>query len=301
MSGIQNAFGFMRGAGVVKGSQSYTTTGTYTWVAPTGVTKVSVLVIGGGAPGGSAITFSCGCSGTTYYYNGRGGGAGGTGYINNFTVVPGNSYTVRVGIGGCSPTNSFFKGNCTIYATYGCGICGGNGFGPCVVGFVGGQGGCNSLRTTSANYTGAGGGGTSFGTLTSCRGRGGTNSLAPFTYGYAGTCGGASGGASGSLAAGAGSNGGGGGGIGLFGRGSSGASACCISQGGNAGSSGTNGSNGTSTSRSGSGGSYGGGGGGGANRSGGFLNSGGSGASGAVRIVWPGCSRTFPSTCVGNP
>jgi hypothetical protein len=28
---------------------------------------------------------------------------------------------------------------------------------------------------------------------------------------------------------------------------------------------------------------------------------GGSGASGAVRIVWPGNTRTFPSTCVGSP
>jgi hypothetical protein len=25
------------------------------------------------------------------------------------------------------------------------------------------------------------------------------------------------------------------------------------------------------------------------------------GAGGAVRIVWPGCSRRFPSTCVGTP
>jgi hypothetical protein len=25
------------------------------------------------------------------------------------------------------------------------------------------------------------------------------------------------------------------------------------------------------------------------------------GGSGAVRIVWPGCSRSFPSTCVGSP
>jgi hypothetical protein len=28
---------------------------------------------------------------------------------------------------------------------------------------------------------------------------------------------------------------------------------------------------------------------------------GGAGGSGAVRIVWPGCSRQFPSTCVGSP
>jgi hypothetical protein len=29
--------------------------------------------------------------------------------------------------------------------------------------------------------------------------------------------------------------------------------------------------------------------------------SGGNGGSGAVRIVWPGSSRTFPSTSVGSP
>jgi hypothetical protein len=39
----------------------------------------------------------------------------------------------------------------------------------------------------------------------------------------------------------------------------------------------------------------------------GIAHSGGSSSavcgvgSGAVRIVWPGCSRSFPSTCVGSP
>jgi hypothetical protein len=31
------------------------------------------------------------------------------------------------------------------------------------------------------------------------------------------------------------------------------------------------------------------------------VNNGGVGGSGAVRIVWPGSTRTFPSTCVGSP
>ena len=31
------------------GQQEYTTPGTYTWVAPAGVTKVSIVAIGGGA------------------------------------------------------------------------------------------------------------------------------------------------------------------------------------------------------------------------------------------------------------
>jgi hypothetical protein len=26
-----------------------------------------------------------------------------------------------------------------------------------------------------------------------------------------------------------------------------------------------------------------------------------SGGSAAVRIIWPGCSRYFPSTCAGSP
>jgi hypothetical protein len=29
--------------------------------------------------------------------------------------------------------------------------------------------------------------------------------------------------------------------------------------------------------------------------------SGGAGANGGVRIVWPGSTRRFPSTCVGTP
>jgi hypothetical protein len=33
-----------------------------------------------------------------------------------------------------------------------------------------------------------------------------------------------------------------------------------------------------------------------------FIHGGnGGGASGAVRIVWPGNTRQFPSTCVGSP
>ena len=69
---------------VVTGQQAYTSAGTYTWVAPTGVTKVSAVAVGGGASG---------------KYNGSGGG-GGLAYINNYSVTPGSSYTVVVGGGG---------------------------------------------------------------------------------------------------------------------------------------------------------------------------------------------------------
>ena len=66
------------------GQQAYTTAGTYSWVAPSGVTSVSVVTVGGGA-GGSLW--------------GSGGG-GALAYTNNITVVPGNSYSVIVGANG---------------------------------------------------------------------------------------------------------------------------------------------------------------------------------------------------------
>jgi len=45
MSGIlQGAFQNLRSFTSVTGQQAYTSSGTYTWVAPAGVTKVSVIV-----------------------------------------------------------------------------------------------------------------------------------------------------------------------------------------------------------------------------------------------------------------
>jgi hypothetical protein len=57
--------------------------------------------------------------------------------------------------------------------------------------------------------------------------------------------------------------------------------------------------NGTAPNASGAGngGAYGGGGGGG--YAGGSI-AGGTGKNGAVRIIWPGTTRSFPSTCTGN-
>jgi hypothetical protein len=66
------------------GQQAYTTPGTYSWVAPLGVTSVSVVTVGGGGGGG----------GSPSYY--KGGGGGGLGYKNNISVTPGASYTVVV-------------------------------------------------------------------------------------------------------------------------------------------------------------------------------------------------------------
>jgi hypothetical protein len=51
------------------GSQSYTCSGTYTWVAPAGVTTVSVVAIAGGGGGGSRP-----CQGSLNSSAGSGGG-----------------------------------------------------------------------------------------------------------------------------------------------------------------------------------------------------------------------------------
>jgi Fibronectin type III domain len=108
---------------------------------------------------------------------------------------------------------------------------------------------------------------------------------------------------------------GGGGGVGLFGQGASGASGLSrdpaggSSAGGGGGSGGANGSSGLASSfgganngTGGNGGDYGGGGGGRRYAYGsGTGVVAGNGGSGAVRVVWPGSTRQFPTTCVGTP
>ena len=79
-------FGFGAGAGVTPpGSQSYTTAGAYSWVAPAGITSVSIVAVGGGGFAGK--NYNCCCS----WYGRNGGAGGGLGYKNNLTVTPGNS------------------------------------------------------------------------------------------------------------------------------------------------------------------------------------------------------------------
>ena len=86
---------------------TYTTTGSYTWAAPLGVTSVSVVVVGGGGGGGSG--------------NGSGGGGGALTYVNNLSVVPGINYKLQVGVGGAVDTDgtaSWFGPSNTIADAY---------------------------------------------------------------------------------------------------------------------------------------------------------------------------------------
>lgn len=81
--------------------QAYTAPGTYTWTVPAGVTRVSLVGVGGGGGGTQSNT----------------GGSGGSGasltYVNNFSVIPGETYTVVVGAGGSPGTAFGFTGGDT--------------------------------------------------------------------------------------------------------------------------------------------------------------------------------------------
>ena len=339
---------------VAPGSQSYTTAGTYTWVAPAGVTKVSVVTVGAGGNG------RCGC--TSSSQGGYGGGGGALAYKNNISVTPGNSYTVVVANYSLASypyvvAISYFCSTSVVAA--GSGHAGLGAFGNCnygaggVVyagtGYSGGHGGyqCSSNPgTASFLRPGTGGGGS--GGYSGSGGKGtGYNSY------YSGYCccvthenvslstgGSGGGGGGGGMFYSSSTAGGGGGGVGILGQGSSGAAggggqgstngqlcawgtpvpvywgasgyrfySCAyntIAMGGGGGSGGANGYCGNAcrscflTSHT-NGGNYGGGGGGGATSTYQNTYQGGLGGVGAVRIIWPGNTRSFPSTCTGSP
>ncbi len=245
---------FTGGAGEVpRGESVYSAPGTFSWTCPDGVTSVSVVCVGGGS-GGS---------------NFSGGGGGALAYKNNFTVTPGNSYTVAVGKGGkgglpgynppdLSGGQSYFNSTSTVKAAGGYS----NAYGGNYTGDGGGNGG-------NGNFSNTGGGG-----------------------GYSGQGGGSNGAASGGSGQ-KGGYGGGGGGVGLLGTGSTGSGDGSGGSGGESADQSYGGSNGGT--RSGMGGTHGGGGGGATSQGYGY------GADGAVRIIWPGDTRQFPSTDCGTP
>ena len=265
----------------IAGQQAFTSAGAFSWTAPSGVTSVSVVCIGGGGGGQSS-------GGSSY---GGGGGGAALRYLNNYTVTPGSNYTVVVGAGGASDSDggdSYFINPSTVR--------GGGGHSPNNIGDVGafgsttgGNGGGLGGRGAEGNDEGANpGGGGGAGGYSGQGGDGGGYSRT-FTDGAGGAGGG-------------GKGGGGGGGTGILGQGANGQAG----QGGEAGGGyaggegGSGGNDGQAGNQNvggvggtgGTGGSPGGGGGGGQNGG----KPGGAGANGAVRIIWPGNLRSFPST-----
>jgi len=181
-------------AGAAPGEAIFTTTGSNTWVAPDGVTSVSVVAIGAGGRN---------------YNNGAAGSGAGLGYKNEITVTPGDSYTVYVGAARTGPDpgeDSYFINTSTVKGgggNYGVGystIPGGT-----FVGDGGGNGGVGG--GSDGSYFGGGGGAGGY-SGTGGAGAYGNNS----TNGGSGAGGGGGGGFSRK----------GGGGVGIFGQGSSG-------------------------------------------------------------------------------
>ena len=263
-------------------SLSYTSPGSYCFVTPAGVTSVSAVTVGGGEGGGhGSFVGSCCCAHPD-------GGFSGTGamlrYVNNISVTPTVSYSVYVA-GGGTPNNwggsSYFKNSSTVLAQGG--KC--NAYLPSYPGVGSGGNGGNICHICASGLGGGGGGGAGGYT-----GNGGAG------YQGAGTGAAGSGGGGGGGGKTATSTGGGGGGVGLFGQGSNG-SGGVVGGGGSGGSSGAN----SGTTKGGNGGGYGGGGGGGWGCNGGCGAAGGYGGAGAVRVIWPGSSRSFPSSSVGSP
>ncbi len=291
---------------IAQGQEAFTTAGTYSWVAPSGVTSISVVTVGGGGSGAAGV----GDPGQPFFgLPAIGGGGGGSlQWQNNIPVTPGNSYTVVVGAGGTGvfSTSAGNSGNPSYFnATSGTNFCyapgGGGGQLSAATAQTaagssngtgtsgGGRGGGSQFSSGNGGRNGAGGaGGYQAGSSTASFGR----AAAAFANGFDGENGGGGGGA------GQGNNTYmAGGGVGLLGQGTSGAGGTSGSPVGKGGSSGSDG--GQTTNNGGTGGAYGGGGGGTLDASNGVVRS-GAGGVGAVRIIWPGTTRSFPSTNTGN-
>ena len=257
---------------VAQGQELFTSSAP--WTVPSGVTSISVVCVGGGAGGQQ------GGGGIKY---GGGGGGGALAYANNYSVTPGATFDVNVGVGGSSGadgTDSWIVNSSTLNAGGGSVPTDGTNFSDYGTGgtpsgsalTAGGDGGRGHNGNTSGAGPGGGGGAAGYGANGGQGGRGGEQTD------------GANGGGGGGV------GGGGGGGVGMLGQGLNGAQSTAYPNGGSGGSGGSNGVNGSNAG--GAGGAYGAGGGGGQNGS----YSGGSGAGGAVRIIWPGDVRSFPST-----
>ena len=279
---------------------AYTTPGTYTFIVPAGVTSVSAVAVGGG------------CGGADIYA----GGGGGLGYRNNYSVTPGASITIVVGAGGNGVAdNAPGAGGSSTTGTIGVTGNGGSGTsGGSYSGASGGGSGGNGSYSWygagaggAAGYSGSGGGGNRGNNGSAGQGGGGGGGTGGREYGNQVT-----GGSYTFLA------GGGGGGVGILGQGANGAggiysSGSAANQNGKGGSGGADA--GTGASYGGNGGLYGGGGGAGSyyENYGNNLDyygnlyaisfaeyAGGNGGGGAVRIIWPGTTRLFPSTNTGT-
>ena len=277
-------------------NDAFTTT---SWTVPAGVTSISVVCVGGGG-GGRAFS-------TNSLYAGGGGGGGALTYANNINVTPGQILRLDIGKSGGgyystdsqSATKAWPGGTTWLYNSTGLTVrvvAEGGQAGSRTGAAAGGRASVGQGPVGSVKYSGGAGGATAVSGIRYPSGGGGA-------AGYAGN-GGAGGAYTSSIntngASGTGGAGGGGGyttayaqtgvagqggGVGLTGQGANGT-------GGASGSNSVAGSGGPGSG--GSGIEYGGG---GRGRVGSGTTTGGAGA---VRIMWPGNLRQYPSTRTAN-
>ncbi len=183
-------------------SKTFTSSGSFT--VPKGITSITIETWGGGGAGGGVST-------ALASKGGGGGGGGGYNKVTNYTVIPGNTYSITVGTGGSSSWgggdggdggDSYFESSdCVAYGGKGGksnnGTGGAGGFGL----YKGGNG-KNGVSGTS------GGGGSSAGTGNNGNNATGRNGAGAVTGGGAGGNG-ANGYASGSVGSDPGGGGGG--------------------------------------------------------------------------------------------
>lgn len=250
----------LAGLGKPKSQEEFTTQGTYSFVVPSGVTSISTVTIGGG-----------GCT----LFGGNRGGGGALSYVNNIAVTPGETLTVTVGapgyylpgMGVVDGSESSLKRGSTVLCSAAAAL--GSIGGSTGVGTVFAGGNSTGGDDSQSQYAGGGG-------AAGYSGKGGDG-------GYLSATDGAGGGGGGGI------DGCGGGGTGIYGQGPNGAKGSEYGyQGGGGGSGGTAGTTGTSTPRN-HGGSFGGG-------AGRYVITSLFAGGGAVRIIWPGNLRQFPST-----
>jgi hypothetical protein len=294
------------------GGVIFTTTGSHSWTAPDGVTSVCVVCIGGG---GGGMYYNSTGSANTYAMNGGAGGA--LAWLNDYPVVPGDSYSIVVGAGGSGgaySAGSTSGGGSYAFATSICRAYGGapgryNVNGSSAIfnvssayGTSGGGGGGPNITQASTTYGPAGGGGA--GGYSGGEASGGTGRDDVAASGGDGASGGGAGGGASAVVDLLDHVSGGGGGTGVYGEGSSGIASTDGWGGGGSGGEGGgtdyHGSPGgppvANELTSINGGDYGGGGGGQAHTV--SLGAGaGAGGQGSVRIIW-GPGRAFPSTNV---
>mgnify|MGYP001297710789 CR=1 FL=1 len=210
------------------GESIYTEEGSFSWICPANVTSVSVVCVGSGS---TSVTSNNGNEGSS---------GGGLGYINNYSVTPGQSYAVQVGgpngqnnapwVSGTGstyyegPADTFFVNRTTVKG--GGGWTNSNGYGGFsvrpgdFVGDGGGNGGGGGSRYGGSQYSSGDGGGGGAGGYSGDGGNGGRAGRAYVqAAGLAGSpgTGGAGGGGGGG-----GGNGGPGGGVGIYGEGGNG-------------------------------------------------------------------------------